>query len=324
MAASQNATFLADLIDPQVLADYIEQKLIKNIVFAPLAKIDRTLTATAGSTLTFPAYTSYVGAAEAVAEGTDIPISKLGATTKEVKVSKIGRAVEFTDEAQLSGYGDIVEEATSQIVKSIADGVEDRLLTAMDNVTTLTHTIAAGTGAADGIADALTKFKEDIAGPKVIVIPNTFYASIRKANGWIPGTEIAADAIIRGTVGMIHGCQIAVSDRMDAVPHYAKTSDVALGSKTYYTFDAKTNAYTAVATADLDVADIGDYYEKSTGSSDTIYIVKPGALRIVMKRDTLVEFDRDKLAQTNFIIGSKLFAPYVYDERKIIKVTLGS
>lgn len=323
MAASQNATFLADLIDPQVLADYIEQKLIKNIVFAPLAKIDRTLTATAGSTLTFPAYT-YIGAAEAVAEGTDIPISKLGATTKEVKVSKIGRAVEFTDEAQLSGYGDIVEEATSQIVKSIADGVEDRLLTAMDNVTTLTHTIAAGTGAADGIADALTKFKEDIAGPKVIVIPNTFYASIRKANGWIPGTEIAADAIIRGTVGMIHGCQIAVSDRMDAVPHYAKTSDVALGAKTYYTFNNKTNAYTAVATADLDVDDIGTYYEKTTGSSDTIYIVKPGALRIVMKRDTLVEFDRDKLAQTNFIIGSKLFAPYVYDERKIIKVTLGS
>ena len=323
MAASQNATFLADLIDPQVLADYIEQKLIKNIVFAPLAKIDRSLQATAGSTLTFPAYT-YIGAASAVDEGQDIPISKLGATTKEVKVSKIGRAVEFTDESQLSGYGDIVEEATSQIVKSIADGVEDRLLTAMDNVTTLTHTINAGTGAADGIADALTKFKEDIAGPKVIIIPNTFYAAIRKANGWIPGTEIAADAIIRGTVGMIHGCQIAVSDRMDAVPHYAKTSDVALGSKTYYTFDAKTNAYTAVATADLDVADIGDYYEKTTGSSDTIYIVKPGALRIVMKRDTLVEFDRDKLAQTNFIIGSKLFAPYVYDERKIIKVTLGS
>ena len=51
------------------------------------------------------------------------------------------------------------------------------------------------------------------------------------------------------------------------------------------------------------------------------FIVKPGALAIYMKRDTLVEFDRDKLAQKNYIIASKLFAPYVYDKTKLIKLS---
>ena len=54
------------------------------------------------------------------------------------------------------------------------------------------------------------------------------------------------------------------------------------------------------------------------------YIVKPGALAIFMKRDTLVEFDRDKIDQTNYIIGSKILAPYVYDTSKLIKITLTS
>lgn len=42
-----------------------------------------------------------------------------------------------------------------------------------------------------------------------------------------------------------------------------------------------------------------------------------------MKRDTLVEVDRDLVDQTNYIVGSKIFAPYVYDKSKIIKMTLG-
>lgn len=57
-------------------------------------------------------------------------------------------------------------------------------------------------------------------------------------------------------------------------------------------------------------------------ASNKAYIVKPGALAIYMKRDTLVEFDRDKIDQTNYIIASKLFAPYVYDTSKLIEITL--
>ena len=47
-------TKLANLIDPEVLADYIDVKLIHKIVFAPLATVDNTLVGAAGDTIKFP------------------------------------------------------------------------------------------------------------------------------------------------------------------------------------------------------------------------------------------------------------------------------
>ena len=324
MAASANATMLAQLIDPQVLADYIDQKLINKIRLAPLATIDRTLEGRDGDELTLPAYSPFIGSAPIVGEGQDIPIAKLGTTTKRVKVTKIGKGVEITDEALLSGYqNNAADEATREILLAINDGVERRLLDAMDGVSALKHTIGSSESPSDGVADALTKFGEDIDGEKVLLIDPKFYARLRKSNLWIPNTEIGANILIRGTVGMIHGCQVALTNRLLAPVHYTLTEDASLdNSKTYYTFDPITNVYTAVETPK--VADIATYYERTTGNADTAYIVKPGALRIYMKRDTLVEVDRDIIAQTNYIVGSKLFAPYVYDESKIIKVTLGA
>jgi N4-gp56 family major capsid protein len=268
MPATENATQLADLLDPQVVADYIDQKLINAIRFSPLAIVNRDLVGRPGDTLTLPKW-SVVAPAVAVAEGADIPIAKLTQTTVPVKVSKIGRAIEFTDEALLSGYNnDIAEEAARQVLVAINDKVETDLIAKMATDATLTGTVATATAAND-ISDSLVKFGEDIDGAKVIVVPAALYGDLRKTSSWIPNTEMGADMIVRGTVGMVHGCQVVVSNRL--------------------TTDA--------------------------------YIVKPGALALFMKRDTLVEFDRDKLAQTNYVIASKIFAPYVYDTSKLIHLT---
>lgn len=277
MGAGANATKLADLIDPQVIADYIDSKLIDNIVLSPLARIDTSLVGRPGDILTLPSY-AYVGSATDVSEGGDIPIAKLSQSTATVQVSKIGRAIEFTDEALLSGYdNDIATEAANQIVTAINDGVEKKLLASMSSTATLTSTIAANADPADGVADALEKFGENMTEPGVLVVPPSFYTRLRKSSDWIPNTEIGADVIIRGVVGMVHGLQVVPMDRLKVVS--------------------------------------GDA---------TAYIVKQDALAIFMKRDTLVEFDRDKIAQTNFIIGSKIFAPYVYNKNKLVKITLSA
>ena len=322
MAATQNATLLADLVNPQVIADYIELKYANAIRLSPLAKLDNTLVGQPGDEVTLPQYT-YAGVAAAVNEGADIPIAKLTQTIRKVKVSKVGRAIEFTDEALLSGYNnDISMEAAKQVLIAINDKVEADLISNMGQEAVLTASIAANADPADGIADALTQFGEDIDGEKVIVIPPAFYARLRKSKAWIPNTEIGADAIIRGTIGMVHGCQVVPSNRLVGAVNatYAKTSDQSVTSgKTYYV-PGVDGRWTAVASPVA--ADLGDYYEKTTGTANLAYIVKPGALAIFSKRDTLVEFDRDKLAQTNYIIGSKIFAPYVYDQSKLIKVTL--
>ena len=49
------------------------------------------------------------------------------------------------------------------------------------------------------------------------------------------------------------------------------------------------------------------------------YIVKPGALRLIMKRDTLIETDRDIRSFTTTITGSKHEVCYLYDGSKAIR-----
>ena len=322
MAATQYTTMLANLFDPEVVADAIDRKLIDAIRFAPLARIDTTLVGRAGDELTMPFY-RYIGAASAVNEGADIPISVLSQGTTKVKVSKIGKAVQFTDEAMLSGYGSIANEAARQVVAAINDKVEGLLIQNMGATAGLSKTIAAASttdGIADDIADALTLFGEDLDGEKVLVIPPAAYARLRKTASWVPNTELGAEAIVRGTVGMVHGCQIVVSNRLATAGYstYAKTTDVAVASgKTYYILN-ELGAYEAVANPVT--ADIGNYYEATAATGAVGYIVKPGALAIVMKRDTLVELDRDIIDETNVIKASKLFAPYVYDANKVIKL----
>lgn len=56
-------------------------------------------------------------------------------------------------------------------------------------------------------------------------------------------------------------------------------------------------------------------------TSKNIYIVKPNALRIFIKRGTVVEADRNILKFTNVFTASKHFATYLYDASKAIKIT---
>lgn len=269
MALYANATKLANLFDPEIVAGLIEQKLVDAMKFAPLAVIDTTLVGRPGSTVTLPTY-AYIGDAETVAEGADIPIKKLSQSTTEVTIHKIGNGVQVTDEAALSGYGDPLGEAVDQIILSIASEADNEMLEIMDGAT-LTH--AAGSAlTADAVADALIKFGEDIEGDKVILIDSESYAALRKANEWIPGTEVAANMIVRGSVGMIHGCQVAVSNKL-------------------------------------------------TGKK-VAYIVKPGALATYMKRDTMVETDRDIVNKSTVLTADKHFANYLRDASKLIKITL--
>lgn len=317
MSASSNATLLADLFDPEVVGDYIDKKLVDAIRLAPLAEIDDTLVGRAGDELSMPYY-NYIGDAEDVAEGTDIPIAQLHESVAKVKVSKIGKAVEFSDEAMISGNGNIAEEAAKQIVAAVDSTVERKLINNINTNAVLTHTITSGTDAADGIADALTKFGEDIDGAKFALVSPQFYAQLRKANDWIPNTDVGADIVLRGAVGQVHGCQIVTSNRMYDYS-YTVTEDTSFQTgKTYY--EEKNNSF--VATTDESMQSGKVYYEKSSTKVNEAIILKPGALRIVMKRNTLVEFDRDILAELNYIKGSKLFAPYLYDSSKAIKVNI--
>lgn len=268
---TSTGTYLANLFDPQVIADLINTKLINKIVFAPLAKIDRTLQGRAGDTVTLPYY-SYIGAAADVNEGTDIPIRKLTQSTTPVTVIKIGVGAQLTDEAVLSGYGDPLGEAADQIAAAIADGVDTKLLAALNANTNAYYTGTAGQAVEpEDIPMALAMYGEENDEAKVLVCDATLYAKLLKED-WIPASQIAAEVRVRGTVGMAYGCQVIVSNRVSG----------------------------------------GNYH-----------IIKPGALAIFSKRDTLVETDRDIVNQSTVVTGSKIFAPYLLDSTKAIKLVAG-
>lgn len=65
---------------------------------------------------------------------------------------------------------------------------------------------------------------------------------------------------------------------------------------------------------------ISNKLKDATPANENAYIVKPGALRLILKRDTQVEADRNILNFTNVITGSKHEACYLYDTSKAIKL----
>lgn len=272
MAINTNATKLANLFNPQVVGDMINAKLVDAIRFSPLCRVDTNLVGRPGNTITLPSY-AYIGDATVVGEGEDVPISQLTESTVEATVAKVGKGVQITDEAILSGYGNPQEEAVSQIVTSIASKVDNDVLAVLETIgSTKTHTASAFS--AEAIADGLVLFGEDIEGEKVLLVSPEDYAILRKADDWCPASEIAANLVINGAVGMVHGCQVVISNKLK-------------GKK-------------------------------------AAYIVKPGALALILKRDTLVETDRDIINKSNVLTADKHYVAYLYDASKALKIKIGA
>ena len=273
-------TLLANMINPQVMADMVDKKLTDLIRFAPLAVIDTTLVGQPGNTIIVPSW-NYIGDAATVNENASVTASVLSTTSASATIKKVAKAVCLTDEAMLSGYGDPVGEATDQIALAIAAAVDNEMLSILHGIT---GTMAMSTAnnstlpAATDIISAMELFGEDIEdGPTVAVVSPAVYTQMRTvsgANAWVPASEIAAGIALRGVVGEFSGCQVLVSNKL-----------------------------------------------KSTGAGEgDILLVKPGALRIFLKRDTFIEPDRDALYFRTNIVGSKHFAAYLYNAAKVVRI----
>lgn len=228
MALNANATKIANLIDPEVLADYVESKLIDNIKFSPMANINYDLEGRAGSTLTIPVY-SYIGDAVDVAEGEDIPLGQLTSTTSEVTVKKAGRGVQLTDESVLYAYGDTIGEAADQIVLAIKNKIEKDHITDLEGSKVTLVYANTGKLTSTAIIKALAKFGEDYEeGEAVIFVNADQKADLITEEGWISATEIGANMKVSGVVGMIGGAQVIVSNRITTNNYIIKRGGIGL------------------------------------------------------------------------------------------------
>jgi len=203
-------TMLNDLIDPEVMAPMISAKIASAIVATPFAKVDNTLVGRAGSTITVPKY-KYIGAATELGEGETADKTKLETSSETYTVKKVVKQVPLTDEAVLSGYGNPVGEANSQLGKSIADKIDIDVMDALKGAQ-LTYT-ATGDISYDNIVDAIDALEEEENVEKVMFIHPRQVSQLRKDENFISNDKYNNNVIMRGEIGMVANTRIVPSKK---------------------------------------------------------------------------------------------------------------
>lgn len=315
---ANEVTKIADLIDPEVMADMISAKIPKKIVVSPFAKVDTTLQGVPGDTITIPQY-AYIGDAVDVAEGVAAETVKLTASTTTVKVKKAMKAVELTDEAVLSGYGNPIGETNNQIASAIAAKVDNDAMDALQTAQ-LVYDGSASSIKYSSVVDAIDLFEEEINTNKVMFVHPKQVTLLRKDSDFISADKYPNNVIMSGEIGMIANTRIVPSKK---VPLF----------NTWYKFDETSGTATTSSNIEevkesLPGAKVGDKVTKVSTPCYFNPIVKltqdsetedeTAALTVYLKRDTNVETSRVSLARKTDISADKHYVVGLSDQSKVI------
>lgn len=276
---ANQTTMIGDLINPQVMADMISAKIASKIVVAPFAKIDTTLVGVPGNTITVPRY-FYIGDAEDIAEGIAAETVKLTTDTATVTVKKAMKAVELTDEAVLSGYGNPVGETNNQLAKAIASKVDVDAMEALQGAQ-LTFNGSASIIKYAGIVDAIDVFEEEVNTEKVIFVHPKQVAQLRKDDQFINADTYPGHTMVSGEIGKIANCRVVSSKKVPLTDGVYSCPIVKLNNDVETEDDA-------------------------------------AALTIYLKRDTNVETDRVSLARKTDISVDKHYAVALTNASKVV------
>lgn len=271
-------TKISDLVNPTVMADMISAKIEKKIVVAPFAKVDDTLTGVAGDTIVVPQY-SYIGDAADVAEGVAVGTTKLVTTTTEATIKKAMKAVELSDEAVLSGYGNPIGETNNQLAASIAAKVDNDAMDAL--LTATTEYESENIISYDGIIDAIDKFGEESNCRKVIFVHPSQLTQLRHDEDFISREKYMGDVAVTGEIGMIANTIVVPSKKVPLEDGYYTCPIVKIS-------------------------------EDKESEDET------PALTIYLKRDTNVETERQSLKRVTDISVDKFYTVVLSNEGKVV------
>lgn len=319
-------TKLEDLINPQVMADMISGKIPNRLVIAPFAKVDTTLVGRPGDTVTVPQY-AYIGDAVDVAEGVAAETVKLSTTTTSVTVKKAMKAVELTDEALLSGYGDPVGETNNQIAKSIASKADNDGVDALYDA----QLYFDGSGKVlgyDGIVNAIDVFNEEFNSDKVCFVHPKQVTKLRLDPNFLSADKYQAGVAVRGEVGMIANTRIVTTRKVKNFTDWYKfDEDGALEVVETGGDDAATVDIAKVKPS-LAGVEVGDTVTKGTGTVYLNPIIKLNeeneteddapALTLYLKRDTNVERERISLARKFNVSADKHYTVALSNTSKVV------
>lgn len=205
-------TKLNDIIDPEVMADVVSARIPKKLRVAPFAKVDDTLAGVPGDTITVPAY-AYIGDAADVAEGAEVTIEKMTTSTRKATIKKAMKGVGLTDEAVLSGYGNPVGEANTQLALAIAAKIDNDCMDALQTAT-MVYDGSASVIKYTGVVDAVDLFEEEVNTEKVIFVNPKQVTQLRKDPDFLSADKYQAGVALSGEIGMIAGCRVVPSKKV--------------------------------------------------------------------------------------------------------------
>ncbi len=275
-------TTAADLVDPEVMGPIISAELPKRIAFTSLAPIDNTLEGRPGDTITVPRF-NYTGDAKDVAEGEAIQYDKLTTGTTQLTIKKAAKGLAFTDESVLIGYGDPVAEGRKQIVNGMASKVDyDVLNAALEGRLHIDEPAALDISLIDAIENA---FDSDDSQYKV--------------------EDQASDAV--GVLFMNPADMRVLRAAIMKTESGDWTRQTELGD----------NILTTGAIGRVLGWEIQTSKKVPVG---TQLAIKPGALRIYMKRGVNAESSRDITRKQTLFNADQIYGVAIYDDTKILVI----
>lgn len=308
-------TKLANLINPQVLAQMVGAKVEKKVRFMPYVKVDTTLQGQSGDTITIPKY-GYIGDAVDVAEGEEIPTRQLEVSTETHTIKKIGIGGIITDEAVLSGYGNPQGQITSQMATSITQKLDSDVLSELYKTKTLFT--SSDVLSYNTVVNAIDLFNEEVNTDKVMWVHPRQVTQLRLDPNFISKDKYGNDVIVNGEIGTIANTRIIQSKKVMLVEYVHDESGTEVTSENLKTYEGKT--FPSVKVGDKVNAVTAKYYAnpivKLEGDAETEDDAQ--ALTCFLKRDTNVETERKSKRRLTEVTGDKMYVVAVTNEDKVV------
>lgn len=321
-------TKMSNMINPEVMGAMIEAKIDALLKLTPYAKVDRTLVGVPGDTKTVPSW-NYIGDAEDVAEGAEVGLSTLTASSTTFTIKKAMKAVGITQEAVNSGLGNPIGQAEKQLAKAIAGKVDNDVL---DAVYTGTNIYAASTLAAiayAGIVDANAKFEDEEDGiEKVMFINPAQEATLLKDGDFLSADKFTGGVAVNGSIGKIAGAWVKKSKKVRLVTYEkdnsAGTVDITASNLAEY--QAKVDPATTLAAGDKvkAIAAGSQYYlcpiiKLEPDSPETEYTEDElPAVTIFLKKDISVDTEWFPKKQQTDVTAAKYYGVALTNDSKVV------
>lgn len=216
-------TAIANIIDPEVLADQISAKFPDQLVIANVPGLVVTSATfplpSHGTKFKLPFWKRMTGFTT-MSEGVAATTNNITTGSEFATVQRAINAQSVYDTAVLVSEADPIAEISLQLARLAAEYIDGKLVLEADktpNVKNITGT-GAGTITVDGLISALTTTIGDGYGPMIangaIVMHSKVYGDLLTLGVIQNNYQSGMDAIRTGQVGMLLGMPVFISDRV--------------------------------------------------------------------------------------------------------------